>query len=221
MNDNVTGQLPQLSPDSTSPDDPAQVQRDVDRVRERLERLRSQSLVRVICLDSGDTLVDEGTEIKDENEVVQRADLIPGAAELVHALKRLGYTLALVADGPRGTFENVLRQYGLYDSFDALAISGDVGVTKPDPLMFHTALRALSIPETDYSRVVMVGNNLSRDIKGANDLGLISVWLDWSPHRSRIPADASEIPQYTIKQPLELLAVLEQIEKTLLTGDDL
>jgi HAD superfamily hydrolase (TIGR01549 family) len=220
MNDNVTGQLPQLSPDSTSPDDPAQVQRDVDRVRERLERLRSQSLVRVICLDSGDTLVDEGTEIKDENEVVQRADLIPGAAELVHALKRLGYTLALVADGPRGTFENVLRQYGLYDSFDALAISGDVGVTKPDPLMFHTALRALSIPETDYSRVVMVGNNLSRDIKGANDLGLISVWLDWSPRRSKIPADSSEIPQYTIKQPLDLLATLVQIEMTLLKGDN-
>ncbi|MBN2305206.1 MAG: HAD family hydrolase [Anaerolineae bacterium] len=220
MNDNVTGQLPQLPPNSTSPDDLALVQRHAGHVRERLEHLRQHPHVQAICLDCGDTLVDEGTEIKDENQVVQRADLIPGAADLVHELKRLGYKLALVADGPRGTFENVLRQHGLYDSFDAFAISGDVGVDKPAPIMLHTALKALSISETYYSQVVMVGNNLARDIKGANDLGLISVWVDWSPRRSKIPADSSEIPQYTIKQPLDLLAVLEQIEITLLTGDN-
>ena len=40
-----------------------------------------------ICLDCGDTLADEGTEIKDENEVTLRAELIPGAAEMVRALK--------------------------------------------------------------------------------------------------------------------------------------
>ena len=190
------------------------------RVHEWLEYLKQRPHVQAICLDCGDTLVDEETEIKDENQVVQRADLIPGAADLVQELKRLGYLLALVADGPRGTFENVLRQHGLYDSFDAFAISGDVGIAKPAPIMFHTALRALFIPETHYSQVVMVGNNLSRDIKGANALGLISVWLDWSPHRAKIPADSSEIPQYTIKQPLDLLAALEQIEMTLLTGDN-
>jgi hypothetical protein len=70
MNDNVTGQLPQLSPDSTSPDDLAQGQRYVDRVREQLEQLRPQSRIRAVCLDSGDTLVDEGTEIKDESQLL-------------------------------------------------------------------------------------------------------------------------------------------------------
>lgn len=188
------------------------------RVREWIDHLKRRPHIRVICLDSGDTLVDEGTEIKDADQVMQCADLIPGASNLVHELKRLGYTLALVADGPSSTFQNVLGHYGLYDSFDAVAISGDVGVTKPDPLMFHTALKALSIPETLYSQVIMVGNNLARDIKGANDLGLISVWLDWSPRRSKTPSNSSEIPQYTIKQPLDLLPVLEQIEIALLTG---
>ena len=61
----------------------------------------------------------------------------------------------------------------------------------------------------------MVGNNLERDIKGANQLGLISVWLNWSPRRSKIPADASEVPQYTIKLPLELLTIIDQIERNL------
>ena len=58
----------------------------------------------------------------------------------------------------------------------------------------------------------MVGNNLERDIAGANALGLISVWLDWAPRRSKTPADALEVPDYTIKSPLELLGVLDRLE---------
>ena len=59
----------------------------------------------------------------------------------------------------------------------------------------------------------MVGNHLGRDIKGANQLGIISVWLDWSPRRAKVPADPSEEPDFTIKQPMELLQVLDQLEK--------
>lgn len=168
-----------------------------------------------VCLDSGDTLVDEATEIKNADSVVQRAELIPGAAQMVRDIKRLGYPLALVADGPVGTFENVLGHYDLYGLFDALAISGAVGVSKPDARMFRTALDQLNIPEVDYPRVVMVGNNLERDIKGANQLGIISVWLNWSPRRSKIPADTAEVPRYTLQSPAELIPLLEQIEADL------
>jgi len=165
-----------------------------------------------ICLDSGDTLVDEGTEIKDAQEVTQRAELIPGAAALVHTLKAQGYPLALVADGPVGTFRNVLTQHHLYDAFDVLAISGELGFVKPDARIFQYALQQLGIAPADYGRVIMVGNNLERDIKGANALGMVSVWLDWAPRRAKIPADASEQPRYTIKTPLELLPLLERLE---------
>jgi HAD superfamily hydrolase (TIGR01549 family) len=170
--------------------------------------------IQVICLDSGDTLVDEGTEIKDAQEVVQRAELIPGAAELVRELKRRGYTLALVADGPAGSFHNIYHQYALYDCFDAFAISSEVGVEKPDARMFEHALNELGIARANYGHTIMVGNNLARDVKGANALGMISVWLDWAPRRSKVPADASEIPQYTIKLPLELLALVDELERT-------
>ncbi len=165
-----------------------------------------------VCLDCGDTLVDEATEIKDALEVVQTADLIPGAAQMVRDLKQRGYPLALVADGPTGTFRNVLTHYELYSLFDALAISQEVGVDKPDARMFRRALDQLGIAEADYGRVVMVGNHLSRDIKGANALGLISVWMNWSPRRHKVPLDDSEIPQHTILAPSELLPLLEQLE---------
>jgi len=83
---------------------------------------------------------------------------------------------------------------------------------KPDARIFQYALQQLGIAPADYGRVIMVGNNLERDIKGANALGMVSVWLDWAPRRAKIPADASEQPRYTIKTPLELLPLLERLE---------
>src|SRR4051812_9611059 len=168
-----------------------------------------------ICLDCGDTLVDEATEVKTPDGVSQRAELIPGADEVMHALKQRGYPLALVADGPAATFPNNLHPYGLYDLFDVFGISEHVGVDKPHPDIFHHALKQLSIEPANYGRVLMVGNNLERDIKGANQLGIISVWLDWAPRRSKIPADASEVPQHTIKLPLDLLPIIDQLEQLL------
>jgi putative hydrolase of the HAD superfamily len=168
--------------------------------------------LRAICFDFGDTLADEATEEKDHTGVTQRADLIPGAAELVRELKRRGYTLALVADGYPGTYRNVLSQHALYDHFDVFAISEELGVCKPDARMFTHALDQLGVPLEAYADTMMVGNHLERDIKGANALGMISVWLDWAPRRSKTPAEDLERPAFTIRTPLDLLAVLEQIE---------
>ena len=163
-----------------------------------------------LCLDCGDTLVDEGTEVK-EGEVSLRAQLIPTAEKLLHTLKARGYPLALVADGPTATFQNNLGPYGLFELFDAYAISGEVGVQKPDARMFTVAMDALGIAREDYDKVIMVGNNLARDIRGANQLGMISVWLDWSPRYPRTPASAIEIPRYTIARPIDLLNVIDDV----------
>lgn len=166
-----------------------------------------------ICLDFGDTLADEATEIKDETFTTLHADLLPGAGDLMRALKRRGYKLALVADGRPGTYRNVLSRNGLYELFDVHTISEQLGVEKPHPRMFTHTLEQLGVLPQDYGRTLMVGNNLERDVSGANQVGMISVWIDWAPRRSKVPADASQIPGYTIKMPLELLNVIDQIEQ--------
>ena len=172
---------------------------------------KSSRHILAVCLDCGDTIVDEGTEIKDETGVTLQADLIPGAAQMVRELKAQDYPLALVADGPAGTFRNVLTHYGLYDLFDVCAISEEIGVEKPHRAMFLHALERLHIDQADYGRTVMVGNNLARDIKGANALGMISIWLDWAPRRSKVPAEALEVPDHTIKSPSQLLPLLHSL----------
>ena len=53
----------------------------------------------VIFIDSGDTIIDESTEIRNEEGIVIHADTIPGAAETLRTLYESGYTIAL---GRRG-----------------------------------------------------------------------------------------------------------------------
>lgn len=169
-----------------------------------------------VLTDCGDTLVDEATEEKDPvGDVTLRAELIPGAAELLREVKLRGYLLGLVADGPEETFRNIFRQHHLTHFFDVQSISEQVGCSKPCAPMFLHALDGLGIPLQQAGRVLMVGNFLERDVKGANALGIVSVWLDWSPRRPKIWRDASEQPRFIIKTPLQLLDVLDQLEKDL------
>ena len=165
-----------------------------------------------ICFDFGDTLCDEATEVKDDTLTTLRAELIPGAAEMLRALKQRRYPLALVADGRPGTYANVLAQHGVLELFDLLTISEHLGCEKPDPRMFTTTLDRLGIVPADYGRTLMVGNHLERDVKGANQVGMISVWLDWAPRRAKVPAEPAEIPRHTIRAPLELLPLIDQLE---------
>lgn len=170
------------------------------------------SFVAAVCFDSGDTLVDEGTEVRDEQGGVLRAELIEGAAATVQAVKALGYPVALVADGLVDSFTNVLGHAGIWPLFDVVAISETLRVEKPHPRMFRHALEQLGVNEQDYNRVVMVGNNLERDVAGANVLGLITIWLDWAPRRSKVPQNALEIPDHIARRPREVLDILAEIE---------
>ncbi|NBD26299.1 HAD family hydrolase [Paenibacillus glycinis] len=169
----------------------------------------------ILFLDSGDTIVDESTEIRDEEGIVVSADLIPGAADMVKTLHERGYTLALVADGDAQSFKNVFKQHGLYDYFTTMIYSETIKAYKPSPRMFRAAAGALELSEADFGRIVMVGNNLSRDVKGANALGIASVFLSWTTRYPHEPADDSERPVHVIREPLELLELAERLEAEL------
>jgi len=169
----------------------------------------------IIFFDSGDTIVDESTEIRDEEGIVRSADLIPGADTTIQTLYKRGYTLALVADGDAQSFKNVFKQHGLNDYFSAMIISENIKAIKPSPRMFKAAIGALDLSEDDFSRTVMIGNNLSRDMKGANALGITSIFQSWTPRYPHEPADESERPTYTVSEPLQLLELLERLNAEL------
>jgi HAD superfamily hydrolase (TIGR01549 family) len=166
-----------------------------------------------LLFDLGDTIMLEETEIKDDQGTTLRAELVPGMAEALRRLKTQGHRLALVADTRPDTPANVLRQHGLYDLFDAFAISEIVGASKPDPRILHAALDTLGIAARDYGRVVMVGNNLERDVVGANRLGLISVFIHINERRRTQPLTEDEAPRYAVTSAHELVALIERLDR--------
>ena len=151
---------------------------------------KSQPLLKAVFLDSGDTLVNEATEVFDEDGYVIEAGLIPGALEMVRGLAREGYRLVLVADGRVRSFATVLGGHGIAPHFHAQVISESEGCEKPDPRIFQKAMTTLNLGPEDADAIVMVGNHLERDIGGANALGIITIWQSWSKKRSHIPANA-------------------------------
>ena len=174
--------------------------------------------IAALLFDLGDTIMDEGSEIKDAGGTTLAAELIPGMVDALRGFKAAGHRLALVADARPETPPNVLRQHGLLDLFEALAISEVVGaaagvasIDKPDPRIFRAALDALGIPESDYGRVVMVGNNLERDIVGANRLGLISVFFHWNERRRTQPVSVDEMPCHTVTSAQELVELVARL----------
>ena len=167
-----------------------------------------------LLFDLGDTLMIEESEVKDEQGITLRADLLPGAAEALRLFHQRGYKLALVADSRPQTPPNVLRQHNLLQLFDYLAISEVVGASKPDPPIFLRALDALGIPPSRYGSVVMVGNHLERDVAGANRLGLISVFMQWNTRRRIEPLTPDEQPRHTVHSMAELVGLIERLEKS-------
>lgn len=166
-----------------------------------------------VLLDFGDTLADQGSERTDESGFMYDVDLLEGARELLVVLRERGYRVGLVADG-RADESAVLRaRHHLDGFFDAVAISDEVGASKPDTGPFHAALDQLGIPPQHADRVVMVGNRLERDISGAKELGMIAVWISWSPRYRKVALRPSESPDHTIEKPLELLRVLDELER--------
>ena len=169
----------------------------------------------IIFTDSGDTIIDEGTQVYDDRGIVLEADFSPGAGEVLKQLHEEGFTIALVADGEWESFQNVYRKNGLGYCFDAWVVSEVVGLQKPAPIMFETAYEKLGLTEEDKKRIVMIGNNLKKDIAGANRQGLISVWLDWSPRYFHTVEEPDWQPDHTVKTPQELLELLHELNDKL------
>nr|WP_321460581.1 HAD family hydrolase [uncultured Cohaesibacter sp.] len=184
-------------------------------LRDQSEELRKNKKgIKAVLIDSGDTLIDEGTRIysEDRENLVLAARSIETSRDLLKGLKERGYLIALVADGLEQSFHNVLKKNGFWDYFDAISISENCGITKPSPRIFIEALMQLGLRREDTNNIIMLGDNLSRDICGANALGITSVWLDWNPRQEKSPREDLEKPDHTISRPIELLQIIDQLE---------
>jgi len=116
---------------------------------------------------------------------LELARVFDDVPRLLAALGAAGIATALVTNssvaGQRGKLESV----GLSSAFDAVVVSGELGIAKPDPAIFNEALVQLGLTNVD---VWHVGDSLSSDVAGALAADIRGVWLNRGGRR-RGPTD--------------------------------
>ncbi|MDQ4102242.1 MAG: HAD family hydrolase [Actinomycetota bacterium] len=112
--------------------------------------------------------------------------LFDDALPCLRAIRSLGLRLAAITNAAGDYQRAKLGALGLESAFDAVLISGELGVAKPHRAIFRTACRVLDVSP---AQAVHVGDRLDTDAKGARDAGLHGVWLDRSG-RGALPEGA-------------------------------
>jgi putative hydrolase of the HAD superfamily len=122
-------------------------------------------------------------------------DAVPALAEL----RDRGLRLGLITNNEAEHQWAKIRAVGLDQLVDAVAISGEVGVAKPDRRIFDHACEQLRV---EPAEAIHVGDNFDADVRGAHAAGLRAVWLN------RLGAPAQSDPDHVAIESLAELAAV-------------
>lgn len=127
--------------------------------------------------------------------------------EVLDYLKNNHYKIGLVTNSmfPMWMRDIELEHYGLMTYLDARITSGDTGYMKPHPAIYWRMLGLLDLMPHE---AIFVGDRPTNDIVGANEVGLVSVWIN-PPH---LNYDLEGIiPNHEITQLREILPILQKL----------
>lgn len=112
------------------------------------------------------------------------------------------FPLAIVSDAQSAYARGELHKVDIAGYFGPIIISGDHGFRKPDPRLFHLALESMGV---EPWQSVYVGNDMYRDVYGAQQAGMRTVMFD-SDQGTKHHEDCS--PDFRITDHRELLGLL-------------
>lgn len=124
---------------------------------------------------------------------------VPGAIEALRSLKARGVRLALVTNGGSDVQRRKIIKCGLDAFFDVILIEGEFGLGKPHPRIFMSAMQRIGVVA---SETWMVGDDLERDIGGAQELGIYGIWVDWR---------GSGPPSFSVVHPDRVIQTLAEL----------
>ncbi len=121
-------------------------------------------------------------------------DLYPEVPEVLDALAP-SFTLGVLSNGNTSP-----ERCGLAGRFAFVIFAQDVGIRKPHPDIFlETCRRAGCEPQ----ELMHVGDSLTSDVQGANNVGAVSVWIN----REGAPNTTLGVPNTTLSAPNTTLGV--------------
>ncbi|WP_068786142.1 YjjG family noncanonical pyrimidine nucleotidase [Paenibacillus phocaensis] len=104
--------------------------------------------------------------------------LIEGAYDICRDLIEAGIHLAIITNGIKKVQTNRIAGSKLAGMFEAIIVSEDTGYQKPHPGIFDYAFEALGLQQADKSRVLIVGDSLTSDMKGGINYGIDTCWFN-------------------------------------------
>ncbi len=98
-----------------------------------------------------------------------------GVTTLLSDLRRAGLRLGIITHGWTLKQAEKLVRLGLVRHFDpdAIFISDQIGISKPNPKIYTTALRAMQL---EPQQAMYVGDNPRNDIAPPVGIGMVTVW---------------------------------------------
>jgi putative hydrolase of the HAD superfamily len=104
----------------------------------------------------------------------KRLQLYPDVKRVLDEL-RPTYRMALVSDAQPCYALPEIKAVGLEGYFDPIIISANYGFRKPDRRLFGKALNTMNLVSVE---VIFVGNDMYRDIYGASQFGIKTIFID-------------------------------------------
>lgn len=130
--------------------------------------------------------------------------LYPHVTATLTTLVKRGIRLAIITDAPPKQAWLRLCHLNLHHLFDTVVVSEETGALKPSPLPFHKALDILSV---DPSEALMIGDWPERDMVGAKNVGIRTVFARYGDPRGVEQSGAD----YEIDDIAELINIIEKI----------
>lgn len=100
---------------------------------------------------------------------------VPGARELLEKIRERGLTIGIITNHVLDEQMDKLAAIDLTDLVDVVIAAGEVGVSKPDPPIFHVLLDAVQCRPNE---TVLIGDSWHSDVIGATNVGIRAIWLN-------------------------------------------
>ena len=112
------------------------------------------------------------------------------------------YKVGIVTNGIKEVQHSRIENSTIAKYIDKIIISDEVGVNKPDKRIFEYAMNYFEI--MDKSEVIMIGDSLGADIKGGQNAGIDTCWVNL---RNNVN-DIGIVPKYEVRKLEELFEIL-------------
>lgn len=113
--------------------------------------------------------------------------LFDGAAQLLEDLRADGKKVYLLSNAQRIFTEPEMGLLGIYDKFDGILYSSDVGYKKPSIYIYKALFEKYDLKKMES---VMIGNDSEADIGGSDRFGIHSMYI----HTAQSPELRGELP---------------------------